>query len=118
AMTAHAIEGEREKCLAAGMDDYLSKPVKAHELAEILKRWSPGREQQEPVQTHTPEPESMEQAFDASLLASIRELQQEGSPDLVTDLIELYAKDTKKRLIELRTALDNQDMTGLRRTVH
>ena len=60
----------------------------------------------------------MEQAFDASLLGSLRELQQEGSPDLITELVELYTKDTKKRLTELRTALTNRDMTGLRRTVH
>ena len=52
------------------------------------------------------------------MLGSLRELQQQGSPDLITELIELYTKETKKRLTELRAALNNQDMTGLRRTVH
>jgi CheY-like chemotaxis protein/HPt (histidine-containing phosphotransfer) domain-containing protein len=119
AMTAHAMQGEREKCTAAGMDDYLSKPVKVHELAEVLERWSAPA-----VQAPLAEPPDISTAavadgsIDLTVLDSFRELQQEGQPDLVGELIDLYLDDTQARLAELCAALKRQDTQAVRGVSH
>jgi two-component system, sensor histidine kinase and response regulator len=49
AMTAHAMQGDRERCLAAGMDSYLSKPIKAQQLSELLEKFAVAQEETSPV---------------------------------------------------------------------
>src|SRR5205823_3105709 len=50
ALTAHAMTGDREKCLVAGMNDYLAKPFRPEKLAAILKKWLPGGSEQNTAQ--------------------------------------------------------------------
>ncbi|MDT4966449.1 MAG: hypothetical protein QOJ64_1186 [Acidobacteriota bacterium] len=117
AMTAHALQGEREKCLAAGMDDYISKPVREPELVEILERWSAPSVQAMRIAPSEPFA-GAGVVIDSAVLERLRELQQEGAPDFVTELIDLYLHDTQARLVELKAALKRDDVQTLHRVTH
>ena len=107
AMTANALKGDAEKCLAAGMDDYIPKPVTVPHLEAVLTRW---RAQAEPGPP--------EEAVDASTLAALRDLQGEGQPDLLAELIAVYLRDTPPRLAALHEAVARTDAEALRREAH
>jgi two-component system, sensor histidine kinase and response regulator len=104
AMTAHTMEGDRERCLAAGMDDYVSKPLEQGVLEETLVRVTAG--------------ESGSPDRDAIPIVDRDRLADVAGPDGSSELLALYAGDARKRVASMRAAVDAGDMEELARVAH
>ena len=125
ALTANALSGDREKCLAAGMDDYISKPFGQTRMATILEQWLPRDlhlSAQQPQETEVAETthldDSEDEILDRAALHNIRSLQSEGAEDILTRIIDLYLNDAPGQLEQLQQALHKQDATAVRSVAH
>jgi two-component system sensor histidine kinase/response regulator len=137
AMTANVGPGAREKCLAAGMDDFLSKPVLAEELDRVLRTWAPIGQAASPARSTPPpasrravpviEPKPPESSrppaghvsvIDRSMLARLRSVRHEGEPDLALEVIELFLEESTARIAALRDAIERNDLELIARVAH
>lgn len=112
ALTANAIVGDREICLAAGMDDYLSKPFSAEQLHKVLSNWLPQRTQEEIEALREAELPSVR--IDKKVLQQLRSLK----PDLLIRVIQLYREGTPKLLDEIDAAITTGSPTELYKAAH
>jgi len=118
ALTANAMRGDRERCLAAGMDDFVSKPFRLEDLRRTLERWvsgvDAGGEGAEPRPSQDPPPSEL----DELALQQLSALRRPGGPDLLGKVARLYRDRTPALLTEIETAADRADYASVAAAVH
>ncbi len=118
ALTAHAMKGDRERCLAAGMDAYIAKPLHPEQLFATLERLVGEGRAASPAAEDGQETRPMDRS-DAVPFDLNRALEHAaGDPELLREMVGLFLEEAPQRLAALRDALARADAAGLRAAAH
>jgi two-component system sensor histidine kinase/response regulator len=119
AMTAAVLQGDRERCLGAGMDDYLTKPVLVADVQAALSRWLGGEVTTPKVAGSADWAQSAAEVLDPDRLAELRHLDATGNGSgLVGRLVDAFLASAPADLAELRSAIQRGDATAVDHVAH
>jgi len=122
AMTANAMQGDREKCLQAGMSDYLSKPIESEQLLGKLQQWltddaTPLKSEKISAVENLPAQQKTNSVAPVWDLESVLERLM-GKKDLLKTLLEVFFDESPERLFSLQQAIDANDSEQVRFFAH
>jgi len=111
AMTAHAMKGDRERCMEAGMDGYIAKPIRAKDLYETVETMTEGV-----CESRSKEDEITEakEIIDRDQLLK----QIGGNAENLKEIVELFVVESAKLMTRIRDAITNEDPSDLQRAAH
>ena len=115
ALTANALESDREKCLKAGMDDYLAKPFKAQDLLSLLKNWLKLSELQHKDNSQE---QNLASTIDISVLNALKSLNGSSNDEIVTRIVKIYINNAGDLMRKLEQAFEKNDIAGIRMASH
>jgi len=115
AMTANAMQGDREKCLEAGMDDYVSKPILVEEVQRVLERWGTvATTEKRAAKAAAP----TDPIIDQSIIAGLREMNDKDDPDFLSELIDLFLEISPGLVNDIRQHAQMADAGNLMQAAH
>ena len=114
ALTAHALKEERDKCLAAGMDEHLAKPFKAHELFNAVERWGVGVPNEGTIEAS----DDIIEAIPVDIEGFRHQMREAGVEDAVNDMLSVFLDDAPGRLSAVIDAVQRQDAGAIESAAH
>ncbi len=110
AMTANAMQGDREDCIAVGMDDYVPKPVRIEDFQAVIERWGTKiASQKGNIIEQLQKKKHDYKILDESKISFLRDLQSEDDIIFFIELIDMYMRETPKMLDQLKTAVNENN---------